>query len=72
MKEIPHTNRVTLHIEFDREADGRFIADIPELPGVMAYGASPEEARTKVVSLALHVIAEEALHNKPISAVTFA
>jgi predicted RNase H-like HicB family nuclease len=35
-------------IEFEQEEDGRWIADIPELPGVMAYGATKQEAQSKV------------------------
>jgi predicted RNase H-like HicB family nuclease len=50
---------VTLSIELDREVDGRWIADVPELPGVMAYGATREETIAKVKSLALRVVAEE-------------
>ena len=50
---------VTLSTELDREVDGRWIADVPELPGVMAYGATREEAIAKVKSLALRVVAEE-------------
>ena len=46
------------NIELDREQDGRWIADIPELPGVMMYGASQPEALRKVQILALHVIAD--------------
>ncbi len=45
-------------IEFEREKDGRWIAEIPELPGVMAYGASKEEAEAAVEALALRVIAD--------------
>ncbi|MDP2430437.1 MAG: type II toxin-antitoxin system HicB family antitoxin [Pseudomonadota bacterium] len=39
-------------IECEREEDGRWLADMPTLPGVMAYGASEEEARTRVEALA--------------------
>ncbi|MGA3128380.1 MAG: type II toxin-antitoxin system HicB family antitoxin [Candidatus Korobacteraceae bacterium] len=46
-------------IEFERENDGRWIAEIPELPGVMCYGATKEEARVQVQALALQVIAEQ-------------
>jgi predicted RNase H-like HicB family nuclease len=46
-------------IEFDLEVDGRWIADIAELPGVMAYGSTQEEARSNVVELALRVLADE-------------
>jgi predicted RNase H-like HicB family nuclease len=43
-------------IEFDREEDGRWIAEIPELPGVMVYGKSQQDAEVKVTALALWVI----------------
>lgn len=45
-------------IEFDREDDGRWIAEITELPGVMAYGATKEEAESKVQAIALRRIAD--------------
>ena len=45
-------------IEFGREDDGRWIGEIPELPGVMAYGATREEAEAAVEALALRVIAD--------------
>ncbi|MEM9156768.1 MAG: type II toxin-antitoxin system HicB family antitoxin [Cyanobacteria bacterium P01_F01_bin.33] len=45
-------------IEIEQEEDGRWLADIPELPGVMLYGQTPDDARTKVQALALRVLAE--------------
>ena len=45
-------------IEFDREVDGRWIAEIASLPGVMVYGDTKEEAEIKVEALALRVIAD--------------
>ena len=45
-------------IEIDQEDDGRWIAEIPELPGVMVYGATREEAEIRVEALALRVIAD--------------
>ena len=45
-------------IEFEREADGRWIAEISELPGVLAYGATKAEAEAAVEALALRVIAD--------------
>ena len=42
-------------IEFEREEDGRWIAEISELPGVMAYGATQSEAEAAVEALALRV-----------------
>ncbi len=47
------TRPANFKIEFEREDNGRWIAEIPELPGVMAYGASKEEAEAAVEALAL-------------------
>ena len=49
---------VTFRIELDREDDGRWIAEIPDLPGVLCYGASRDEAVAHVQALALRVLAE--------------
>lgn len=46
-------------LEIEQEADGRWLAEVPELPGVLAYGASPEEAMAKAEVLALRVLAEQ-------------
>lgn len=46
------------HIEYELEADGRWLAEVPELPGVMAYGASADEAMSRAEVLALRVLAE--------------
>jgi len=46
-------------IEFEQEDDGRWIAEIVELPGVLAYGASRLEAQSKVQAIALRVIADQ-------------
>lgn len=47
-----------LTIEIEQETDGRWIAEVMELSGVMAYGATPEEAKGRVQALALRVIAD--------------
>jgi predicted RNase H-like HicB family nuclease len=47
-----------LEIVFDREEDGRWIAEIASLPGVLAYGVTKTEAQSKVEALALRVIAD--------------
>ena len=52
-------------IEFDREADGRWIADVPALPGVTAYGRTREEALAAVTKLAREVIADRRDHGEP-------
>jgi len=46
-------------IETEREDDGRWIAEVPELAGVFAYGATREEAMAKAEVLALRVLAEQ-------------
>jgi predicted RNase H-like HicB family nuclease len=45
-------------IEIEQEEDGRWLAEVQELPGVLAYGHSPEDATTKVQALALRVLAD--------------
>ena len=57
-----------LRIEFEQEADGRWIAEIAELSGVMAYGVTQQEARAKVEALALRVLADRLEHGETIPA----
>ena len=47
------------HIECEREADGRWLAEVPELPGVLCYGSSADEAMRIAETLALRVVAEQ-------------
>ena len=49
---------VALRIELETETDGRWIAEVVELPGVLAYGATQDEAIARVQALALRVIAD--------------
>lgn len=51
-------------VESERESDGRWIAEVPELPGVLAYGASQEEALAKAQALALRVLADRLEHGE--------
>jgi predicted RNase H-like HicB family nuclease len=53
---------VSFPIELDREEDGRWIAEIPDLPGVLCYGTSRDEAIARVQALALRVLAERLEH----------
>ena len=53
-----------LTIETERETDGRWIAEVPELPGVLAYGATQDEAMARVEALALRVLAEQLEHGE--------
>ena len=55
-----------MQIEIEREDDGRWIAEVPDLVGVMVYGETREEAIAKVQSLALRVIADRLDHGEGI------
>jgi predicted RNase H-like HicB family nuclease len=62
-----------LAIELDRETDGRFIAGVPDLPGVLAYGSTRDEAIGRAVALAFRVLAERIEHGElaPLGDVSF-
>lgn len=51
-------------IEHEREEDGRWLAEVPELPGVLAYGATADEAMAKAEVLVLRVLAERLEHSE--------
>lgn len=51
-------------IEHEREEDGRWLAEVPELPGVLAYGATADEAMAKAEALAFRVLAERLEHKE--------
>ncbi len=53
-----------LTIEHEQEEDGRWIAEVPELPGVLAYGNTRDEADAKVEALALRVLADRLEHGE--------
>ena len=55
---------MTFEIEIDREVGGRWIAEVPDLAGVLTYGATREEAVAHVQALALRVIADRLEHNE--------
>lgn len=63
-----------LIIELEREDDGRWIAEIPALPGVVAYGDSEADAVRAVQALALHTLADRVEHGELVLAapITFA
>lgn len=54
-----------LTIEVDREEDGRFIAEVRDLPGALAYGRTQEEAVARVQALTLRVLADRIEHGEP-------
>jgi predicted RNase H-like HicB family nuclease len=53
-------------VDVERETDGRWIGEIPELPGVLAYGDSREEAISKAKALAFRVLADRLEHGETI------
>ena len=55
-----NTVRIPFTVEFDREEDGRWIAEVRELPGAMAYGATRHAALRKVYVIALRTLADKA------------
>ena len=55
---------ITFKVETEREDDGRWLAEVLELPGVLAYGDSPQAAVAKVQALALRVVAERLEHGE--------
>lgn len=55
-----------MKIEIEREKDGRWIAEVPDLPGVMVYGKTRAQALAKVEALALRVIADRLDHGESI------
>jgi len=59
-----YSTRVVFSIELEREDDGRWLAEVPALPGVMCYGADRDEAVARVQALALRVIAERLEHRE--------
>ena len=55
-----------LRIESEQEQDGRWIAEVPALPGVLAYGKTKADANAKVQALALRVIADRLENGEPL------
>jgi predicted RNase H-like HicB family nuclease len=55
-----------MRIEIEREEDGRWVSEIPDLPGVMVYGTTREEAAARVKALALRVLADRLEHGEAV------
>lgn len=53
-------------IEIEEESDGRIIAEIPDLPGVLVYGKTQEEAIFRAKALALRVLADRLEHGESV------
>jgi predicted RNase H-like HicB family nuclease len=55
---------MTFRVEVEQETDGRWIAEVVELPGVIAYGPSEQMAKARVQALALRVVADRLEHGE--------
>lgn len=55
-----------LTIEVEQEADGRWLAEVPDLPGVLTYGQTRQEAIERVQVLTLRVLADRLDHGEPV------
>ena len=55
-------------IEVEQEEDRRWLAEIPQIPGVLAYGSTREEVIVRVQALALRVLADRLEHGEPVPA----
>lgn len=66
---------MTFTVEYEREDDGRWLAEVVELPGVLAYGKDSDEAIAKAQALALRVLADRLEHgegNRELVSISFA
>ena len=66
MAKTPRASKFSLAIEYCREEDGRWLADIPALPGVTAYGLTKQGAAAAVQALALRLIADRLEHGEAV------
>ncbi|MEO8604276.1 MAG: type II toxin-antitoxin system HicB family antitoxin [bacterium] len=57
---------MTFSVQVDRESDGRWIAEVAELPGVLVYGDSEQRALAKAQALALRVLADRLDHSEAV------
>ena len=58
-KPADKNRNLQFRFDVDRETDGRWIAEIPEIPGALAYGATEDEAKRRAYALALYAIADD-------------
>ena len=55
---------MTFAVEIEKEEDGRWIAEVPQIPGVMSYGRTRAEAVARAEALALRILAERIEHGE--------
>jgi predicted RNase H-like HicB family nuclease len=56
-----------MRVEIERDEDGRWIGEVPALPGVLVYADTEQEARAKAEALAFRVIADRLEHGEPVT-----
>jgi predicted RNase H-like HicB family nuclease len=56
------------NVDLEQEADGRWVAEVTDLPGALAYGQTKEQAIARAEALALRVLAERLEHGEPLPA----
>ena len=66
MPKAPVEHGFSLSIEYFREVDGRWLADIQALPGVTSYGRTKKQATAGVQALALRLIADRLEHGEAV------
>lgn len=57
---------MTFTIEYEQKEDGRWLAEVVEMPGILAYGEEPEEAVERAQALAMHRMIERIEHGEEI------
>jgi predicted RNase H-like HicB family nuclease len=62
---------MTFTVEYEQEEDGRWLAEVKELPGVMAYGKDSDDAVAHAQALALRVVADRLENGENIPTLTF-
>ncbi|MFZ5819198.1 MAG: type II toxin-antitoxin system HicB family antitoxin [Chloroflexota bacterium] len=58
-------------VEYEQEEDGRWLAEVKELPGVLVYGENPDDAAARAQALALRVIADRLEHGESVPTLMF-
>jgi predicted RNase H-like HicB family nuclease len=62
---------MTFTVEYEQEEDGRWLAEVKELPGVMSYGKDPDDAMAHAQALALRVVADRLENGEEIPTLMF-
>lgn len=61
---MTYNKSMSFHVEIEQEEDGRWIAEVPELPGVMVYAPTRDQVISRVQALALRTLAERIEHGE--------